>query len=97
MAVEIHGETAICSLEVKLRSTEAYYDPDTSIKITIRNARTGNLVVNSQDMTKDDTGQYHYDYSISGGRGTYKVLYVCVNGPRTTKLKDTFTIEEESD
>ena len=53
------GETVICSCEVR-DADENLADPSTSMKITITDNRNG-MEVNDQDMTKDGTGQYHYD------------------------------------
>lgn len=97
MSVDIVGETAVCSIEVKT-AAGTYVSPSTSMKITIR-APDGKIVVDGVAMTNTGgvTGYYHYDYTATAGKGKYKVLYVAVNGTRTSKAKDDFTIVSESD
>jgi len=93
--VDVVGETAICSVEVK-NSAGNKVDPDTHMKITIRGP-SRKVVLASTAMSKDDTGEYHYDYTISDGPGKYKVLYEALNGSRYSKAKDEFTVSDESD
>lgn len=95
MAVDIVGETAICSIEVK-NSAGTKTDPSTSMTITIWDGHM-DKVVDTQAMTKDATGEYHYDYTIAAGEGNYKVLYVATNGSRVSKGKDSFSVESETD
>jgi len=88
MYVFENGETVICSCTVKNGSTLT--DPDTSMKITITDP-DGTAAVDSKDMTKDSTGTYHYDYTVTKS-GIYTVLYVAVNGTKTSKTKEHFRI-----
>lgn len=93
--IDIVGETAVCSIEVK-NTAGIKSDPDTSMKITIR-APNSKIVVDGVSMSKDATGEYHYDYTATAGKGKYKVLYVAANGARISKCKDDFTLVSESD
>ncbi len=92
MYVFENGETVICSCTVKNGSTLT--DPDTSMKITIVDPE-GTTAVDAQTMTKDSTGTYHYDYT-STKIGVYSVLYVAVNGTKTSKTKEQFRIRSAS-
>lgn len=86
------GETLICSCEVK-NSSGVYYDPSTSMKITITdnfNAKKVDAVA----MTKDSTGKYHYDCQTSGyDDGIYKVKYIATDGSRISIEKQDFSLE----
>jgi len=86
-------ETVICSISLTRTDTGAPIDPSTSIKITITDP-TGTSVVNAVAMTKDSTGQYHYDFNPNQAvPGNYKVVYTAVNGLRTTVQNDNFILE----
>jgi len=87
-------ETVICSIEVKDSSGTAQ-DPATSTTITITDP-SGSDVVSAQAMTKDSTGNYHYDYTpgASAKLGTYEILYICTDGSRVTRGRDSFTLSK---
>jgi len=93
MAVLIRGATAICSCLVK-DADEALTDPDTSMTAQIVDS-LGNIKVAYTAMTKDSTGTYHYDYNSSetGATGTFTVFYKAIDGTRTSKEKEIFTLE----
>lgn len=93
MAFEI-GETVICRVEIK-DDAGVYKDPDTSIKITIKNLN-GLKVVDAQTMSKDAVGRYHYDYNLPSAAvsGTYTAEYVAIDGARTTIERQTFEVTQ---
>jgi hypothetical protein len=97
MAYQI-GETIVCSCVVT-NSAGTQVDPDTSMKITIYDSY-GVAVVDSQDMTKDDTGEYHYDYTpasdarVDEGDDHHIVHFVATDGDRVTIGKETFVLEK---
>lgn len=81
------GETVICSVTVK-DSDGNLADPSTSMKITITDNRNG-LEVDDQDMTKDSTGQYHYDWQTAGVdlTGVYDISFKATDGTRISIAK----------
>lgn len=85
-------ETVICEMLVKT-VTGGLTSPSTSMKITITDP-VGAIVVNSQPMVKDAEGTYHYDYNPAGNAvsGYYQVLYVAIDGTRTTVQEDNFLL-----
>ncbi len=89
----LQGETVICSCTVK-NSIGALVDSSTSLKITIINSQK-QTIVDNQDMAKDSTGTYHYDYSLSDTApiGIYLVRYKATDGSRVSMTKDTFSVE----
>ena len=89
------GETVICSIEVKNESG-VLVDPATSMKITITDNRNG-VEVNDQNMTKDSTGMYHYDWnsSVNAPVGIYKIIYTAVDGTRTSIAHDKVELIQE--
>lgn len=91
MAVFQVGETIICSITVK-DSAETLTDPATSMTISIYDSSNG-VDVNNASMAKDSTGKYHYDYTLIGMRGWYKVVYKAQDGARATINKDQFFVE----
>ena len=95
MAVFQRGETVVLSLEIK-DSAGSYVDPASvpTVKVTDPG---GSVVVNDIAMTKDAVGKYHYDYTSAGTAavGPYNVRYKAVDGSRTTKLRDSFVVEED--
>ena len=86
------GETVTCSCTVKNGSTLT--DPDTSMKITIVDPE-GTTAVDGVAMTKDSTGTYHYDYTTSK-IGVFSIVYVAVNGTKTSKCKEQFRVRSAS-
>ena len=87
------GETAVCSVEV--RDIDGVLKaPSTSMTITITNP-SGTKVVDTQAMTNDSVGKYHYDYTSteSATAGEYNVLYIATDGSRIAKQKDKFQLE----
>lgn len=93
MSIEI-GETAICSITIK-NSAGTLVDPDTSVNITVfKPANVGGLLVDDQACPKDSTGTYHYDIATTGV-GDHKLIIVAIDGSRTTKKRDRFTVVAE--
>ena len=72
-------------------------DP-TTVTITIENA-PGIKVVDTEDMTKSETGTYYYDYDIPGinisetGTYTYRVK-ATGSSNRVSIAKDSFLVDE---
>ena len=86
------GETIICSAEHWVMGELA--DPVTSMKITITDNRNGTEVDN-QDMVKDETGEYHYDFNSSADnpKGQYSAVVTATDGTRVTIEPKTFDLE----
>ena len=86
------GETIICWRNVK-NEAGAYVDPATAMKISICDPANGAEVAN-EDMVKDTTGKYHYDYTttLESLIGKYRVTYTATDGARITIEKDTFEV-----
>jgi len=82
------GETVICSVTIRNADGDLY-DPSTSTKITITDNQKS-IKVNNQDMTKDETGEYHYDWDTSSLSlaGIYTVLYKATDGSRISIEED---------
>jgi len=87
------GETVICLVEIRNLGS-ALVDPATSMKISIVGSH-GDEEVLDQNMVKDSTGKYHYDYQIpsTGLSGKYNVAYTATDGTRITILKESFNVE----
>ncbi len=87
------GDTVITELESKALSG-ADYDPTTSVKLSIYDPSEV-LVVTAQDMTKDATGRYHYDYTLGAAaeEGQYKAVVVCTSGTRVKSFVDYFEVK----
>jgi len=85
------GETIICSCEVK-DSSGKFTAPE-SMKISIIHSKNG-LEVNDKDMFPDETGKYHYDYSIPVIEGKYEITvrYKATDGGRITITEDVFQV-----
>lgn len=88
MATYQMGETVICSAIVT-NDARTLCDPETSMKITIKDSGNG-VEVDDVVMVKDNTGTYHYDYTIDGARGVYGIIYTAIDGTRITKQLDSF-------
>lgn len=88
------GETVKCNRNVKNPTTGEYYDPTTSMTITITNNQNG-IEVDDQDMVKDATGKYHYNWlsSPTGDKGIHIILYKATDGADIAIEKDTFILE----
>jgi len=61
--------------------TDELIDPTTSIKLTVQD-HDGNVVVDAQDMPKDEVGVYDYYYNIAADpvEGWYPGQVVTVDG-----------------
>ena len=83
------GETVICSVTVR-DADGALADPSTSMKITITDSQKS-VKVSNQDMSKDGTGEYHYDFDTSSLSlaGIYTVIYKATDGSRISIEEDT--------
>lgn len=88
------GSTVNCKRNVKNPDTQEYFDPATSIKITITDCRNG-VEVDNQDMVKDATGKYHYKYNSLGTapKGIYLVKYTAIDGVDVGVFVDQFALE----
>ncbi len=86
------GETYVLGLEVKDDSGD-YYDPDTSVTAEIIDP--DGVVKSSGSMTRDSTGNYHYDYTIQSddATGVWHAKVTCVDGTRTTIETTGFMVE----
>lgn len=86
-------ETVVLSVEVKNPSSGSYADPTTMV-VSIYNP-SGSAMVSGTVMTKDSTGNYHYDFvpGTADATGTYTVLYTATTGNRVAKRKDHFSVE----
>jgi len=95
MAVFQRGETVVLSLEVK-NSAGSYVDPASTPTVKVKDP-AGTVVVNEAQLVKDAVGKYHYDYTSAdtAAVGPYNVRYKAVDGSRTTKLRDSFVVEED--
>lgn len=93
MATFQQTETVVCSLAVTDQDDVAR-DPATSMKIYIQDPN-GTNVVDGEAMTKDSTGNYHYDYTPDADTtlGQYEVEYVATNGTRVSAQQDSFVLE----
>lgn len=81
-------ETVICSADVyDLDGNLA--DPSTSMKITITDSEDEKKVDN-EDMIKDGTGEYHYDWNTAliTAAGRYKVFYTAIDVIRKSIKED---------
>ncbi len=88
--LEFHaGETIRCRREAKDPDTGEHYDPATSMKITIDHDLNG-IEVDDQDMIKDETGKYHYYYTLPVAKGIHKVIvqYTATDGSHVTIWKE---------
>ena len=88
------GETVICSIVVETQ-TGVIVDPMTYMYISI-NDPSGYLLVSNVSMSKDSTGNYHYDFNSTDNYplGTYTVTYTAKDGVRVTKQLDYFNLTE---
>ena len=86
-------ETVVLLTEVKNSSSGSYTDPGSMI-IHIYDP-TGSAMVSGSSMTKDSTGNYHYDFTpgTADATGVYTVVYTAITGARVAKRKDHFTVE----
>ena len=81
------GDTIPLSVETR-DNDDVLFDP-TSIKVTITDP-TGVVKVTEQDMTRDGTGLYSYQYStlITSELGIWSVRYKAVSASFGTELQD---------
>ena len=89
------GETVICKIEIR-DENETLVDPSTSTKITITDYRNG-VEVNNQDMVKDSTGKYHYDWNTptTAPVGIYRIIYTATDGTRVSIAHDKVELIQE--
>ncbi len=89
----IAGETVICSLGVQ-DEEGAPKDPTKGVKITITDPQ-GNTMVDEENMTRDELGEYHHDYNSSStdSVGAYGVKYTTIDGTRITIAETSFTVQ----
>ena len=94
MAKFKRGTTIILEIEDFITDTSTLVDPATSMRITITD-NNNKLEVDNQDMIKDSTGKYHYDYQslVAGVAGKCEVIYTDTDGSRVSKGTDTFYLE----
>lgn len=84
------GETVICSCEVK-DDRGNYKDPDTSMNITINALDANKEIITPTVMTRDSTGNYHYDFASAGNNaGRYEAKYIATDAARITIEKESF-------
>jgi len=86
------GETITLKLSIT-DSAGAAYDPNVSIQVSIWDP-DGTAVVADTAMTKDATGEYHYDLATTASfaLGTYRFQYETVHDSRTTIQTDYFVV-----
>lgn len=86
-------ETVVLSVEIKNAASGSYTDPSTMV-IHIYTP-SGSSVIGGSAMTKDSTGNYHYDFTpgTADATGTYTVVYTATTGARVAKRKDHFAVE----
>ena len=86
------GETVIVTSSITNSDGDAA-DPATSIKVTVTD-RAGTAQVDGVAMTKDETGEYHYDVATASGweKGLYTVNVVAVGASRTTIERGYFML-----
>lgn len=92
MTTHIRGRTVICRAVVK--DEYGYlYDPQTSMEVTITDPH-GTVVVDAQDMVRESTGRYSYDFQTTTEHiaGTYTCLYTATNSERVSNDKNTFEL-----
>ena len=87
------GETVIISCSIMDKEGQAV-DPVTSTKIVISDS-AGTEKVASTDMTKDATGEYHYDFDTSTMTlmGEYKARITATDGTRKSIYDILFKLE----
>ena len=89
------GETVVVSHNVQKKTANVWadYDPTTSIVVSIFTP-AGVEDVASAAMTKDSTGNYHYDYqSASKSAGVYRARTTDTDSTRITKKDGYFELE----
>ena len=76
MATYERPETVIIEAEVTDPVTAAKIDPATSMQVAI--SRKGTVVLAATNMTKDDTGEYHYDFQLTDAMlpGDYDIKFI---------------------
>jgi hypothetical protein len=81
------GETVIC--EIEIRENGVLTDPDTSILVSVvRKYPSPETIQDFTAMTKDDTGQYHYDFQSAGNDGgIYRFVLKLTDGTRISMAK----------
>ena len=87
------GETVICWRNSK-DSNGNYADPETSMEVKIDGPGVNNIKVDYTEMTKDETGKYHYDCQTIGySSGKHGAYYKATDGTRITIEVETFELE----
>lgn len=86
------GSTIYCTRNVKDLDGN-YFDPSTSMKITIDHALNG-IEVNGVDMEKDSTGKYHYYYTLPSVTGVHKTMirYEAKDGSNIAVWEEEITV-----
>ena len=74
---------------VEARTTAGVLEDATTMTITIWKP-DGIKDVDAVAMTRDDTGEYSYWYTISDQVGKYSILYEDTTATHLTKLRDSF-------
>jgi len=90
----IRGETVEIYAEVT-NQAGSYVDPSTSITVTITDPNDTDQV-DTQAMTKSDTGKYVYRYTIDsdGTIGWWKALVIVTDGKKKKKSRTGFRVVE---
>lgn len=83
--------TIICDMTVRVNGV--LHNPAQAI-ITIKDP-VGLPVVDEEEMTREGTGKYYYDYNPASNakRGCYQVKCVAIEGLRSTPIEGVFYLK----
>ena len=79
--------------KIEVKDVDGNYADPTTMKITVKKP-DGAIDVDATLMTKDDTGKYHYWYTVSDQVGEHKILYEA-EGTVLSKQRDSFNAVAE--
>lgn len=86
---ETHEILESTNRKIEVKDVNGALADPTTMAITIWKP-DGSIHVDAQVMTNDDTGVYHYWYTISDQVGTHNILYEATTGAYVSKKRDSF-------
>ena len=90
------GETVVVTHTVQKKVAGVWedYDPATSVKVSVYKAGVATAIVSDIAMTRDSTGNYHYDFQTVGQTvGKYRARIIDTDGTRIVYKDGVFSME----
>lgn len=90
------GETVVVTHTVQKKVAGVWedYDPATSVNVSVYKDGTATPLISDAAMSKDSTGNYHYDFQTTGlTTGKYRARVTDTDGTRIVIRDGVFSLE----